>query len=79
MLKKFFKCKSQAIKYTITEINKQEGNNKDNIRNKLKTVTQQRKSIKTNIYCYKKKIKISKPLARLIDMKRKKTNYQHQE
>lgn len=55
MLENFFKCKSQAIKYTITEINKQEENNKDNIRNKLKTVTQLRKSLKTNIYCYKKK------------------------
>lgn len=40
MLKNFFKCKNQAIKYTITEINKQERSNKDNIRNKLKTVTQ---------------------------------------
>lgn len=36
----FFKYKNQAIKYTITEVNKQERSNKDNIRNKLKTVTQ---------------------------------------
>ena len=46
---------------------------------KQKTEIQQRKSVKPKAGWFSKKNKIDKPLARLSEMKKEDTKYQHQE